>query len=365
MTSSTLVLSKKKQGVRAPSAWKPAYPVPAKPVRVALVGMGYWGPNLLRNFQDQDHASVSAVVDLDESRLERVRRKFPGVRTSTDVNSLIQDDAIDAVVLATPVTTHFNLASRFLKAGKHVMVEKPLAASSRESAGLVALASKTGRVLMVGHTFEYNPAVLKVEELLKSKSLGKLHYIDAVRVNLGKHQADGQNVIWDLAPHDLSIILKWVGAMPLRLGAWGQSFIKPGVEDVAFIRLEFPGGVLAHIHVSWLAPAKIRSMTVVASQKMVLYDDLENSEKIKIADRGAHLDMNSSKVRVDYRLGDIVSPHVDFKEPLHTECKHFIDSILQRKAPLTDAVNGHRVVRILEAASQSLKKGGAMVSLKS
>jgi predicted dehydrogenase len=266
-------------------------------------------------------------------------------------------------VIATPVSTHYELACQALRAGKHVLVEKPLAATTVQGETLHKLASRYNRILMVGHTFEYHPAVLKVAELLKAGELGGLYYIDSVRVNLGLYQSDGLNVIWDLAPHDISIILCWMNRVPRRVSAWGQAFVHKGIEDVAFIRLEFPDGVLAHIHISWLAPTKIRRITVVGGKKMVIYDDLENVEKIKIADRRAQLDPASRELRVGYRMGDIVSPRIDVTEPLSRECLHFIDCIFKNRSPQTDGQRGIDVVRVLEAADQSIKKGGAMVIL--
>ena len=291
---------------------------PGTVVRIGVIGFGYWGPNLVRNFQDLDRSKVVAVANLRGSALTPLAKRYPAIRLTTNHQEILEDETVDAVVIATPVSTHFGLAQAALRAGKHVLVEKPLAASSAEGSELIDLARQKKRILMVGHTFEYNPAVLKVAELLKSQELGELYYIDSVRVNLGRYQSDGRNVVWDLAPHDLSIILHWVGKMPERISAFGQAYLQKGTADVAFIRMEFPEGILAHVHLSWLAPAKIRRMTVVGSKKMVLYDDLDPSEKLKIADRGAHLDANSTEVRVDYRMGDVVSPHLDFKEPLKT-----------------------------------------------
>ena len=332
-------------------------------VRLGVIGFGYWGPNLVRNFQNHSQSKVVAVADLEEDRLKPLAKRYPDVQLTRDFQTILKNNSIDAVAIATPVSTHYALTKAALKAGKHVLVEKPLAASSREGLELHELARSSGKILMVGHTFEFNPAVVKIAELLKADRLGNLHYIDSVRVNLGRYQADGGNVIWDLGPHDISIILHWVGRMPERVSAWGRAFIKRGVEDIAFIRLEFPDQVLAHINLSWLAPAKIRRMTVVGSKQMVLYDDLENLEKIKIVDRSPLLDPQSAEVRVDYRMGDIVSPHLDFKEPLALECTHFIHCILQNQTPRTDGENGVRVVRILEAADQSLKKGGEVIDL--
>ena len=332
-------------------------------VRLGVIGYGYWGPNLVRNFQDITQSKVVAVADLEENVLKSLGKKFTDLRLTTRHWEILRDPSIDAVVIATPVSTHYALASEALRFGKHVLVEKPLAATSREAVRLTRLAREKKKILMAGHTFEYNPAVQKIGEILRSGELGKLHYVDCVRVNLGRYQSDGRNVIWDLAPHDFSIILNWFGKLPTRVSAWGNACVRGGVEDVAFIRLEFPGGVFVHTHVSWLSPAKIRRITVVGSKKMILYDDLENFEKIKIMDRGAELKLKSAEVRVDYRLGDIVSPHLDMKEPLRRECEHFIDCILEGRTPLTDGDCGGRVVKVLEAASRSLKQGGRPISL--
>ena len=332
-------------------------------IRVAIIGCGYWGPNLIRNFYELTDAEVVAVCDSQEERLKPIARKLPSVKLTTRYLDLLSDPKIDAVVVATPISTHYEIARLALLAGKHVLVEKPLAATTREGVALTRFAARCKRVLMVGHTFEYNPAVLKVAELLKTGELGKLYYIDAVRVNLGLYQTDGLNVIWDLAPHDISIILHWVNQIPRRVSAWGQAYVRKKVEDVAFILLEFSGGLLAHIHVSWLAPTKIRRITVAGSRKMVIYDDLENVEKVKIADRSARLDPSSREVRVGYRLGDIVSPRIETNEPLALECQHFIDCILRNQQVRTDGKRGIHVVRVLEAADRSLRRGGAKISL--
>ena len=332
-------------------------------VRIGLVGCGYWGPNLIRNFHELPTSELAAICDLRAARLKPLMKKFPSVKLTTQYQDLISDSSIDAIVIATPISTHYEMVRQALRSGKHVMVEKPLAATVREATLLARLAAQRQRILMVGHTFEYHPAVLKVAELLKSGELGKVYYIDSVRVNLGLHQSDGLNVLWDLAPHDISIILQWLNQVPSRVSAWGQAFVKPDIEDVAFVRLEFPNGVLAHIHLSWLAPAKIRRMTVVADKKMVIYDDLENVEKLKVADRSAQLDSSSPELRVGYRMGDIVSPRVEVTEPLADECRHFIECVLQNKSPRTDGEKGLQVVRVLEAADRSLKKGGAVVCL--
>lgn len=338
---------------------------PAKPssvVRVGIIGCGYWGPNLIRNFHEIPSAEIIAICDSREERLRPFHRKFPTVKLSTRYQDLLSNPLIDAIVVATPVSTHYEIARRALLAGKHVLVEKPLVQTARQGNALLRLASRLQRILMVGHTFEYHPAVLKVADLLRAGELGKLYYIDSIRVNLGLYQSDGLNVIWDLAPHDISIILHWVGEIPRQVSAWGQGFVQKKPEDVAFIRLEFPGGVLAHIHVSWLAPTKIRRITVVGDKKMVVYDDLENVEKIKVAERGAALNPSSRELRVDYRVGNIVSPHVEVKEPLAVECSHFVDCILHRRNPQTDGEKGVQVVRVLEAAERSMRRGSVAVA---
>ena len=336
---------------------------PKGTVRVGIVGHGYWGPNLVRNFHDLPTAELISVCDSQEERLRPLEKKFPFVKLTQRYQDLITDRSLDALVIATPISTHFEIARRALRAGKHVLVEKPLAATTKQGLSLTQLARELDRVLMVGHTFEYHPAVLKVAELLKTKELGKLYYIDSVRVNLGLHQSDGLNVIWDLAPHDISIILHWVKETPVRVSAWGQAFVQKGIEDVAFIRLEFPGGVLAYIHLSWLAPSKIRRMTVVGDKKMIIYDDMDSAEKIKIADRGAQLDLSNRELRVGYRLGDIVSPRLDTREALAEECSHFIDCVLSGRSPRTGGASGVEVVRVLEAAEKSIKRGGTSISL--
>ena len=336
---------------------------PYTAVRIGIVGCGYWGPNLIRNFHELKQSQVVAVCDLQKERLKPLAKRYPGVRLTTKFREILRDSSIDAVVVATPISTHYSIASEALKAGKHVLVEKPLAANAREGRALLQLAHRCKKILMVGHTFEYNPAVLKVAELLKRGELGKLRYIDSVRVNLGLYQSDGRNVIWDLAPHDISIILHWVGEIPKRVSAWGRSFVQEGIEDVAFLRLEFPDNVVAHLHVSWLAPTKIRRITAVGDKKMIVYDDLESVEKIKIADRSAHSNRANSELRIGYRMGDIVSPRIDVTEPLSQECLHFIECVLRNQTPRSDGEKGVQVVQVLEACDKSIKRGGRIVSV--
>lgn len=344
-------------------SYKASPPKGSRVIRIGVVGYGYWGPNLVRNFQDIPVVEIVGISDIREERLRPLAKKFPRAKFTARYRDLISNPDLDALVIATPISTHYEIARKALEAGKHVLVEKPLAETTQQAMALTQLAAKRRQILMVGHTFEYNPAVLKVASLLNSGELGRLYYIDSVRVNLGLHQSDGLNVLWDLAPHDLSIILHWVGGLPKKVSALGQSFVRSGVEDVAFLHLEFPDGVLAHIHLSWLAPTKIRRMTVVGDKKMIVYDDLDNAEKIKVADRGVHWDPANPQLKVGYRMGDIVSPRVEVREPLADECLHFVQCIVENKPPRTDGQKGVQVVRVLEAADQSLKRGGVAVSL--
>lgn len=332
-------------------------------VRMAVVGCGYWGPNLIRNFNDLQQSRVEVICDIRESQFRPFAKKYPWVRFTASYEDILKDPSIDAVAIATPVSTHYRLARKALEAGKHVLVEKPMTATTKEAVRITQLAADRKKILMVGHTFEYHPAVLKITKLLRSGELGDLHYIDSVRVNLGLHQSDGLNVIWDLAPHDISIILHWIQEMPLWVSAWGRSFVHSGIEDVAFVRLEFPRGILAHLHLNWLAPSKIRRITVAGNKKMVIYDDLENVEKLKVADRGVDRNSADPQLRIAYRMGDIISPKVEVAEPLSLACAHFIDCVLTGRKPLTDGENGIRVVRILEAAYRSIKSGGRKVAL--
>lgn len=336
---------------------------PSVCVRVGIIGCGYWGPNLIRNFHEHPASRVAAICDLDSEKLRPFAKKFPGIKLTTKYQDILTDRTLDAVIVATPISTHFDIANRAIKSGKNVLVEKPLVSKSAQGVALIRLARRERKILMVGHTFEYHPAVLKVADLIATGELGAIHYIDSIRVNLGHYQADGQNVLWDLGPHDVSIILHWVGEMPSSVSAWGRPFLKKGVEDVAFVRLEFPKGVMAHLHLSWLAPAKIRRMTVVGNKKMVIYDDLDQGEKIKIADRGAEFQHSSRELRVGYRMGDVVIPHLEVTEPLYEECRHFIDCVIHGTNPRTDGEKGLAVVRVLEAADRSMKMGGRVIAL--
>jgi predicted dehydrogenase len=333
------------------------------PVRLAVVGTGYWGPNLIRNARELDCFDLQAVCDLREEILVRVRSRYPGVRTTTRLDDIMSDDAIEAVVIATPVSTHYDIAAAALAAGKHVLVEKPLAGSLDMAARLAADASARGLVLLPGHTFLYSPPVNLIAGMIARGELGDIYFASTSRVNLGLHQSD-VSVIWDLAPHDFSILRYWFGEIPLSATATGRACILPGVADVAFVSLEFPHGVVAHTELSWLAPAKLRRTTIVGSQRMVIYDDT-SPEPVRIYDSGVLLESPQSfgEFKLTYRTGDILSPRVEPTEPLSLELRDFHDAIRTGSEPRSSATIGVEVVSMIEAAEQSLGADGRRVAV--
>lgn len=330
-----------------------------KPVKIGVIGYGYWGPKLVRNFQDNLSTTVAMVADRDIGRLRQVHQAYPEVPLTTDHRELLQSD-VDAVVIATPVRTHFPLALEALRHGKHVLVEKPLARTSEETEQLIAEATKRNLILMVGHTFEYNPAVEMIKKIVESGELGRIYYVNSSRTNLGIFQKD-VNVMWDLAPHDISIMLYVLGTDPIAVSACGESYVQPGIHDVARLTLTFPEQIQAHIHVSWLDPCKIRRTTFVGSQKMAVYDDVEMQEKIKIYDTGVdkpkHTN-NYGEFQLSYRYGDISVPRVPLSEPLKLECDHFASSITNNVQPRSNGYVGAKVVKVLECAEKSLANNG-------
>jgi len=338
------------------------------PTRVAVIGLGYWGPNLMRNLTLIPDVQVIAGCDLSIRRLERMMRRFPNVREfTTDCDILLRRPDIDAVVIATPVETHYKLAKKALLHDKDVFIEKPMAASSEEAEELIKICEERGRILMVGHTFLYNPAVRKVKEIIDKGDLGQIYYITSTRINLGIHRKDA-NVIWDLAAHDFSIIIYWLGEDPIYVYTVGKDFILNGVPDVAFLHVVFPSGVIADLQVSWLAPSKVRNITVVGSDRMIIYDDTSSYEKVRIFDSGVDYSEPETfgEFQLSYRTGDILSPKIDSIEPLRLEMQHFIECIRERTKPLTDGYNGLRVVRALELAERSMKDTGLrLISEKS
>lgn len=331
-------------------------------IRVGVIGYGYWGPNLVRNLAECDDARVTTIADLRPDRRALAARQHPGARIVEDPAAILGDTGVDAVVVATPITTHFELAKRALEAGKHVLVEKPLAHTVEHAKSLIDLALRGNLTLMVDHTFVYTSAVRRVKEMLDSGGLGRVHYFDSVRVNLGLVQSD-VNVLWDLAPHDFAIMDYWLDKRPAAVSAFGSSHVN-GLEDIAYVTLLFQDNTIAHFHVNWLAPAKIRRIIVGGSRKMVVYDDMETSEKVKVYDKGVTMGgADPYQTRVQYRSGDMFSPHLDTTEALRVEGQHFIDCVARRTRPLTDGEAGLRVVELLEAAGRSLRMGGAPQSL--
>ncbi|HMB82348.1 MAG TPA: Gfo/Idh/MocA family oxidoreductase [Vicinamibacterales bacterium] len=334
-------------------------------IGVGVIGLGYWGPNLLRNVADLPGACLVCASDLRADRRDAAAARYPGIRTTRDAAELIQDPAVDAVAIATPVSTHFELAMAALRAGKHVLVEKPLAASSEQGRRLIEEATRRKLVLMVDHTFVYTGAVRKIASLVSSGELGELYYYDSVRVNLGLFQHD-VNVIWDLAVHDLSIMDHVLPLKPRAVSATGMSHVAGGHENIAYLTLFFDTNFIAHIHVNWLAPVKVRRTLLGGSQRMIVYDDLEPSEKIKVYDRGITLNSNPENVYemlVGYRSGDMWAPRLEAAEALKTEITHFLDCIERGVKPLTDGVSGLRVLELVEAASESMASRGRLVEL--
>jgi len=329
---------------------------------VGVIGAGYWGPNIVRNLYEAPGAEAVAVADLSEERLEAIRKRFPAVRVTTHYRELLDDPSIDAICIVTPVRTHRKLAEEAFAAGKHVFVEKPLAQSVSDAEAIVRAGDRAGKTLMVGHTFVYNPAVEVVKGILDSNGIGDIHYLDSQRVNLGLHQFD-TNVLWDLGPHDVSIMLYWLDEEPLWVQCSGACFAQPDIEDVVFLMIGFPSGAIAHAHLSWLAPSKLRTMTVIGSQKMVIYDDNQSVEKVKIYDQGVDK-LEADELRRSYRAGDIHSPRVPMTEALQVEMRHFIECVRDGKKPRTDGEAGLVVVRVLELAMRSLRSGGARVAYR-
>jgi predicted dehydrogenase len=332
-------------------------------IRIGIIGYGYWGPNLVRNFAELSRAEVAAVSDLDQKKLDTVKKRFPAVKTSTDFQDLLRDDSIDAIAIATPVSSHFELGMAALKAGKHVWLEKPMTETSLQARKLVEEAEKRKLLLHVDHTFTYTGAVKKMAEVIKSGDLGRVYYYDSTRVNLGLFQRD-VSVISDLAVHDFSILDYLLGEHPTAVSASGINHFPGTPENLAYITLFYESGTIAHVNVSWLAPVKVRNILVGGSKKMITYDDLEPSEKVKIYDKGVSFTDDPAKIhemRVGYRTGDMWAPKLDGSEALRVEGEHFIDCIEQKKTSQTDGRLGLRVVELIEAATSSMRGRGETV----
>ncbi len=334
-------------------------------IRVGMIGSGYWGPNLIRNFVDLPKSELVMVADLKQDRLEKIKKTYPTVLT-TELYTDFFDQKLDAAVIATPPTTHYPIAKNCLEHGLNVLVEKPLTLSSAHAEELIELADKKGLVLMVGHTFEYNAAVHSMKNLIDHGDLGQVYYLDAARLNLGLFSRD-LNVLWDLAPHDISILLFLLNKLPLAVSAQGSSCVFNDILDVAYVNMAFPDNIMAHIHVSWLDPCKVRRVTVVGSKKMAVYNDIESLEKIKIYDKGVETPEytnNFGEFQFAYRYGDILIPNIRFVEPLKVECQHFLDCIDQHEKPCSSGEVGLHVVKILEAAQKSLSNNGVMEEIQ-
>jgi len=324
----------------------------ARPIRVGVVGLGYWGPNLARNFAAIAGCELRWLCDASEPARARVASAHPGVRAAADVRELLADPELDAVVLATPVPTHAELAVRVARAGKHCFVEKPLATTAADARLAVEAAAQAGRTLMVGHLLEYHPAVDRLRELLASGELGELYYVYGNRLNLGKLRAD-ENALWSLGAHDVSVVLALIGEEPVECLAHGSSFVRAGVEDVVFCYLRFPSGAVAHLHLSWLDPHKERRLTVVGAKRMATFDDMQIEGKLTVYDKGFDEDVRSWGEYIA-RSGDIHSPRIPNVEPLRLECEHFIECIRSGATPRSDGESGLRVVSVLERLQRSL-----------
>jgi predicted dehydrogenase len=334
-------------------------------INIGVIGCGYWGPNLVRNFSEVSGARVKIVSDFKPELLTKMQARYPAIQITTDCQNIFKDPEIDAVVIATPVSTHYDLALAALKAGKHVMVEKPMTATTEQALRLIDEAERRNLVLIVDHTFVYTGAVRKMQELVANNGLGDIYYYDSVRVNLGLFQHD-VNVLWDLAVHDLSIMDYVLPNKPYAVSATGMSHVPGGPENIAYLTLFFESNLIAHLHVNWLAPVKVRRTLIGGSQKMIVFDDLDPSEKVKVYDKGITVNGNAEdayQLLIGYRAGDMWAPRLEITEALHTEALHFIQCIREGDRPITDGTAGLRVVRILEAATQSMKQQGQLVKL--
>jgi predicted dehydrogenase len=345
-------------------------------VRVAVIGLGYWGPNLARVVAAAEGGRLVALCDPDPNRLDHAAGRYPDARTFSDPLAVFADPGIDAVVLTTPADTHFELARAALEAGKHVLVEKPMARTVVEADELVSIASERSLVLMPGHVFLYNAAVRKVRDYIESGELGDIYYVYSQRSNLGQVRRD-VNAMWNFAPHDISIIAHWLDAVPDRVAARGFSFLQPGIDDVVFLTLDYPGGIGAHAHISWLDPHKVRLMTVVGSEKMLVYDDVSADARIRLYDKGvtrtriagegppaqASRYETFAEFQLLLRAGDVLIPKIEFSEPLQAEMDDFLAAIRDGRPPLSHSGTGRDVVRVLEAAQRSLDLTGVPVDM--
>jgi len=354
-------------GKAAPDAWGSGRLVPApsgEPVGTAVVGYGYWGPNLARNVADRPELTLAALCEPDRERAAAFSERHPDVRIYSDLDDVLDDPAVEAVVVATPPRTHHPLAKRALEAGRHVLVEKPLATRAEDAAELVALAEQRELTLMPGHTFVYSPAVNTIRDLIADGVVGDVYFVTSSRMNLGKYQRDG--VVCDLAPHDLSILLYWLDEPIVQVAASARSVFQKGVPETAFLTLGFAGGATANVQVSWLAPRKVRQMVVVGSKRMVVYDDTASDEPVRIYDRGMDFSVpaNFGEYQLTYRSGDVVIPRIDAWEPLGLELQDFAHAVRTGSEPRSNAALGLEIVRALDAAEGSLRRDGQPIALR-
>jgi predicted dehydrogenase len=333
-------------------------------VTVAVVGVGGWGKNLARNYYEIPDARLKYICDLDQKKLAALSKQLTGTTTTTDYDAVLADSEVQAVVIGTSAPTHYALCKKALEAGKDVYVEKPFVLEVAQANELIALADRLKRVLMVGHLLEYHPVVNKLKDMITAGELGDVQYMYTQRLNLGTIRED-ENALWNFAPHDISSILYLLGKEPVNVSARGQSYLQRGIEDVVFLSMYFADRTMAHVHVSWLDPHKVRKMTIVGNRKMAVFDDLESSDKLTIYDKGAQIS-GSYDTFAEYlglRFGDITIPYIKVGEPLRHECSHFLECVRERKTPRSDGLDGLRVVKILAAAERSLKSGGAPVDV--
>jgi predicted dehydrogenase len=333
-------------------------------IEVAVVGIGGWGKNLARNYAQIPEANLRYVCDLDQDKLDQAHRQYPGARLTNKYEELLADPQLQAIVIATTAPSHYPLCKQALLAGKDVYVEKPFVLDVGHAQELIALAEERGRIVMVGHLLEYHPVVVRLRDMIRNGELGQVYYVYAQRLNLGTVRGD-ENALWNFAPHDISSILYLLGQEPTDVSARGQCYLQKGIEDVVFLSLNFGNRAMAHIHVSWLDPHKTRKITIVGSRKMAVFDDLEANEKLRIYDKGAQVstDYDSFAEYVGLRFGDILVPYIKVSEPLRIECLHFLDCVKTRRKPVSDGMDGLRVIRVLDAAQRSLASNGDPVRI--
>lgn len=337
-----------------------------KYLKIAVIGYGYWGPNLVRNFINLENSTVSHVVDESPDRLEKVKKLYPSINATSSLTEILENPEIDCIIIATPISTHYDIAKKALEHNKHVLVEKPMTNSVKDAKELIELSKKVNKVLMVDHTYLYTGAIQKIKQLIDSDSLGEIQYIDSTRINLGLFQSD-VNVLWDLATHDIAICSYLIKEKPISVQAIGKSHTSSDFEDIAYLTLHYESNKITHFNCSWISPVKIRHMLIGGSKKMILFNDLETTEKVKIYDAQYQTtkDSNGKKILADYRTGDIYAPKISMREGLNLLAEDFVNAILNDSNPISDYEIGLQVVKILEGAQQSIKNNGDVILLES